>query len=108
VNGELFEYEYFRKLLAYHLVCIVSFFAIHYFVNTKNEIKIVLFTLLSFLLINAIFTILQANQNIFAWYIGNLFSPLEEIQENAEGLNGLLGTSIIPGLFGGVLKKAIT
>ena len=28
INGEIFEYQYFKRLLAYHLVCVVTFLSI--------------------------------------------------------------------------------
>ena len=106
LNGEFSEYDFLKKLLAYHLPCIVAFFAISSIINSYQAIKHTIIVLCAILVFDEIITILQANGNAAAWGIGISLSPLDNISEQADSHEDFRGFSVIPGLFGGVVKNA--
>ena len=61
-NGDFIEYEYVKKLLAYHLVSIVLFLAIQRYINTYRDLQNIILLVSTILLINNI-TIFR----IFFW-----------------------------------------
>lgn len=105
INGELMEYGYFRRLFAYHLPCFVTFFAIFYKVNSKKEIEFVVLFLVIIALFDSIITVMQARGSALAWAIGTILTPLENIEGPASRVDAFLGYSIIPGIFGGVVRN---
>jgi len=105
-NGEITEFDYFRQLLAYHLVCFVAFYAIFLKVNNRDQIFVISVSLLAIIFANSVLTVLQASDNSLAWDIGEKLSPIEEIEDKADDQETIIGISIIPGIFGGVVKNA--
>lgn len=105
-NGELFEYQYFKRLLAYHLPCFVVFYAILHKVNTRQQLEAVITLAVYILLFDSVVTIFQSQGNAYAWAIGQALAPIEEINEKATSQNSVIGISIIPGIFGGVVRNA--
>lgn len=106
LNGEFSEYAFLKKILAYHLPCIIVFFAISLKINTYKAIRHTIIVLFVILIFDEIITVLQANGNSTAWGVGIMLSPLDNINERADTLDGFLGYSVIPGLFGSVVKNA--
>lgn len=106
INGEIFEYQYFKRLLAYHLVCVVSFLSIEYFLNTKEELNRTILLLSFVMLINNLTTILQFTGNELGWTIGMLFGDIQNSIEFSDMHDTLLGVSRTPGIFGGVVNNA--
>ena len=106
LNGEIVEYQYFKKLLAYHLVCIVTFIAIEYYVNSYYDLKRVILLFTVVMLFNNITSILQFNGNDLGWRMGMFFSDIQEEIEFADRHDTLLGISLTPGLFGHVVNNA--
>lgn len=106
INGEFSEYAFLEKILAYHLPCIVAFFAISSKVDTYETIRHTIIVLFVILILDEIITVLQASGNSAAWGVGITLSPLDNINERADSHDGFLGYSVIPGLFGGVVKNA--
>ncbi|MDD6150483.1 MAG: O-antigen ligase family protein [Bacteroides sp.] len=105
-NGEIFEYDYFRKLLAYHLVCIVAFLAIERFVNNYINLQRIILLLSLTLLLNNIVTILQYFDSSMGWAIGMAFDDIESNIDYASTHETMLGASQTPGIFGGVVRNA--
>lgn len=68
-NGEFDEYGVIKVLLAFHLVCIVSYYAIRYYVNSNNTINIVSIILITAIILNSVVTILQYIGNPLGWGI---------------------------------------
>ena len=107
LNGEFEEFEFIKKILAFNLVAIVSFLAIERIVNTSHQLRILIITLLSIILINNFITILQYNGNPIGWAIGYLFSDIDKSVGKIYGHDSLLGMSVTPGIFGDVVKNAL-
>lgn len=105
-NGEIAEFDYFRRLMAFHLVCFVAFYAIFLKVNNKEQISLILVSLLAIILIDGVLTIFQASGNSLAWEVAEKISPIEEVEDNTRERDTILGASIIPGIFGGVVRNA--
>lgn len=106
LNGEIFEYQYFKRLLAYHLVCVVTFLSIEYFLNTKEELNRTILLLSFVMLINNLTTILQFTGNNLGWTIGMLFGDIQNGIEFSDTHDSLLGFSRTPGIFGNVVNNA--
>lgn len=68
-NGEFYEYGVIKVLLAFHLVCIVSYYAVRYYVNSNNTINIVSIILITAVILNSVVTILQYTGNPLGWGI---------------------------------------
>lgn len=106
LNGEIFEYEYFKKLLAYHLVCIVTFLTIERNVNSFLDLKCTILYLTLLLIINNITTILQFSGNNLGWVIGSAFGNIESNIDYFYQHDSMLGVSNTPGIFGNVVTNA--
>lgn len=106
IVGEIIEYQYFKKLLAYHFVCIITFLAIERFVNNRTDVSIVILLLTCVMLLNNITTILQFIGNNIGWSIGQFFGDISENVDFAESHDTILGFSRTPGIFGNVVNNA--
>lgn len=106
LNGEIFEYQYFKRLLAYHLVCVVAFLSIEYFLNTNKELKRTILLLSVVLLINNLTTILQFTGNELGWAIGMFFCDISNNSDFASNHDSLIGFSNTPGIYGNVVANA--
>lgn len=106
LNGEIFEYQYFKRLLAYHVVCVVTFLSIEYFLNTSEELKKTVLLLSFVLLINNLTTILQFTGNEFGWVIGMFFGDISNNVDLASNHDSLIGYSNTPGIYGNVVANA--
>lgn len=105
-TGDILSVDFFHRLLAYDLVCVVSFFAIYLIVNTKIQIRQIVLFLILVCLFDAGISILQFVGSDLGWSIGRFMGPIEGSEENADRYGGLLGTSYIPGIFGNVVPNA--
>lgn len=105
-NGEIFEYEYLKKMLAYHLVCVVTFIAIERYVNSYNDLRRTIILLGGILLLNNIVTYLQYSGSPIGWAIGMAFSDITSNIDYATEHETLLGASQTPGIIGGVVRNA--
>ena len=106
LNGEIIEYQFFKKLLAYHLVSIVTFFSIEHYLNTAQDLKKTIIVLTGIMLFNSVATILQFIGNDIGWSIGMFFGDVQDNIEFTETHNSLLGFSRTPGIFGGAVSNA--
>ena len=106
LNGEIIEYQFFKKLLAYHLVSIVAFFSIEHYLNTAQDLKKTIILLTGIMLFNSVVTILQFIGNDIGWSIGMFFGDVQENIDFTETHNSLLGYSRTPGIFGDVVRNA--
>lgn len=106
IVGEIIEYQYFKKLLAYHFVCIITFLAIERFVNNRTDVSIVILLLTCVMLLNNITTIFQFIGNNIGWSIGQFFGDISENVDFAESHDTILGFSRTPGIFGNVVNNA--
>lgn len=106
LNGEIIEYQFFKKLLAYHLVSIVAFFSIEHYLNTAQDFKKTIIVLTGIMLFNSVATILQFIGNDIGWSIGMFFGDVQDNIDFAETHDSLLGVSRTPGIFGNVVNNA--
>lgn len=106
LNGEIIEYQFFKKLLAYHLVSIVAFFSIEHYINTAQDLKKTIIVLTGIMLFNSVATILQFIGNDIGWSIGMFFGDVQDNIDFSETHNSLLGVSRTPGIFGGAVSNA--
>ena len=104
--NEIMEYEYFKKLLAYHFVCIVAFWAIERYINNRKELSKAILVLTAVMLFNNVITILQFLGNDIGWSIGMLFGDIQNNMDFADSHDSLLGYSRTPGIFGNVVNNA--
>ena len=105
-NGEIVEYGYLKKLLAYHLVCIVTFIAIERYLNNYIDLQKIILLLAAVLLLNNVVTILQYYDNQIGWVVGSVFIDIESNIDYASTHETLLGSSQTPGIMGGVVRNA--
>jgi len=105
-NGEITEFDYFKRLFAYHVVCFVAFYAIYLKVNDRDQILLISVSLLAIIFANSVITVLQASGNSLAWAIGERLSPIEEVEDQANNYDTIVGISIISGIFGDVVRNA--
>lgn len=68
-NGEFSEYGVIKVLLAFHLVCIVSYYAVRYYVNNTKSLSIVGKILIAAVILNSVVTILQYIGSSIGWGI---------------------------------------
>lgn len=99
-NGEIGEYGFFRKVLAYYFVCFVSYFAVGFYVTDKNSAKSLLITLILIATFNNFIAILQFNNNSIGWTIGNYFSDVSSREDFMDSHSDIIGFSVIPGVLG--------
>lgn len=105
-NGDFIEYEYVKKLLAYHLVSIVLFLAIQRYINTYRDLQNIILLVSTILLINNMIIILQFLGYSFGWAFGAMFGDIQSSIDYAETHDTLLGFSNTPGIFGNVVRSA--
>lgn len=105
-NGEFGEYDYVKKFLAYNFVSIIAFFAIEKFVNSHQQLRTLIISLLLLIFVDDIITILQYMKNPISWAIGYVFGDIDKFAGRMENHDSLLGMSATPGLFGDVVKNA--
>lgn len=74
ITGEFFEYGFIKFVLANHLVCIVTYFAIGSFVTNSKKIKAVTNVLLAIMFVSSVVTILQYYNNPFGWRMARILS----------------------------------
>ena len=107
VTGDLMSFGLIRRILAYDLVCIVTFFSIYLKVNNATQIRNIVLFLLAICLFDAIITILQMAGQEIGWIIGQLITPFkEDAAEIAERNSDIVAISIAPGIFGNVVSNA--
>ena len=100
INGEVIEFKFFKKLFAYYLVCLVSYFAVGYHITNINRVRVLLLCLVLIVSFNNIIAILQFANNPFGWKIGNFFGDISSREEFAEIHSDVIGFSFIPGAMG--------
>ena len=106
LNGGIGQYDYFRKALAYYLVCCVAFFAVDYFVDSYKQIRYLVIAFSLLILFDSLITILQFNSNLVGWRIGTFFRGIDQWSDIA-GTQGVdVGVSILPGIFGHPVANA--
>lgn len=66
-NGEFSEYGVIKVLLAFHFVCIVSYYAVRYYVNNTKSLSIVGKILIAAVILNSVVTILQYIGSSIGW-----------------------------------------
>lgn len=106
LNGEIFEYQFFKKLLAYHLVSIVAYLSIEHYVNTVQDLKKTMLVLIGIMLFNNVATILQFVGNDIGWSIGMFFGDNQDNIDFIRTHDTLLGFSRTPGILGNVVNNA--
>ena len=106
LNGEILEYQFFKKLLAYHFVSIVAFLSIEHYVNTVQDLKNTMLVLIGIMLINNVATILQFVGNDIGWSIGMFFGDNQDNIDFIGTHDTLLGFSRTPGILGNVVNNA--
>lgn len=106
LNGEIFEYQFFKILLAYHLVSIITFGAIENYVKSYQDVNRTILLLSVIMLINNTATILQYLGNDIGWAIGMLLGDIQNNMDFLDFHESLLGYSRTPGIFGSVVNNA--
>lgn len=106
ITGDLMNYGFFKRFLAYDLVCITTFFAIYLKVNNKDQFKCILYFLLILCLFNSCITLLQITGQDIGWTIGQYIAPVDEAKDIADTHEGLLAISFAPGIFSHVVSNA--
>lgn len=106
INGEIFEYQFLKKLLAYHLVCVITFLAIEIFVNSEKDLRNTLFILTCIMLVNSVTTLLQYKGSSIGWVFGSFFGDIESSLDYFNTHDTLLGVSNTPGIWGNVVANA--
>ena len=99
-NGEITEYGFVKRLLAYYFVCIISYFAVGCFVPDKNKIHILIWVLVLIATFNNLVAILQFSGNPIGWNIGGFFGDVTKGEEFSDQHADIIGYSVIPGVFG--------
>lgn len=102
-NGEFSEYGVIKFLLAFHLVCIVSYYAVRYYINDIKSLNTAGGILIVAVILNSIVTILQFMGNYIGWGINLALTDFrnEMVVENSETVSDLetmLGLAKTPGL----------
>lgn len=106
INGELTEYGFFKKFLAYHYVGIVTYYAIQRFVISERVLWYSMIVLLLLVSVDAVISILQYYGNSTAWSIGVLLGDDSDKMERLDVFDTMLGVSAVPGVFQNVVKNA--
>lgn len=113
ITGEFFEYGFIKFVLANHLVCIVTYFAIGSFVTNSKKIKAVTNVLLAIMFVSSVITILQYYNNPFGWRMARILSissmneNLEEKIMSAADDETMLGHSYAMGIFDFAFSNAM-
>lgn len=111
MNGEFESHGYIKQILAFHLICIIVYFACHSFIKTEELLRLTTKAMLGVLVVTSIATILQYYENPIGWSIAVLLNSsglTETIQNNMEEGGGtFLGKSITVGIFPYVFTNAM-
>ena len=102
-NGGLHEYGFLNRCLAYYLVCVVSYFAVDYFVKDRSHLIKIIFVFSYIIIVDSVVSILQFQNNPIGWGVGLLFSDAEGIEEYAtfmDSHDSFVGVSKLTGIFG--------
>lgn len=105
-NGEFIEYGFIKKFLAYYLVCIIAYFSIEKFINTRKQLHSFIFFLSTIILFNNLITIFQFMDIPLAWLIGDVLGDISFSVEYLDNHDDIIGASITPGIFGGAVRNA--
>lgn len=100
INGGLDEYAYWERCLAYYLVCVVAYFAVDYSVINKIRIDKIVFVMSLIVLLDAVVTTLQYQNNPLGWSIGSIFSNMDEFAYYLDEHLSYEGVSKLPGIIG--------
>lgn len=111
MNGEFKTHGFIKQFLAFHLVCIIVYYACYTFVTSKRKMIITTRLLMGILVTTCIVTILQYNGSSLGWGIAVTFNSsglTDSIQENMLSSDGdFLGKSITVGIFPYVFTNAM-
>lgn len=101
LNGEYEEYDFTKLFLARFLNCIVTYFAIDYFVKDESLLKKTIVFLIALITLNCIITILQYLGSPIGHAIGLLLITSSEVKADIEAtdLNSLFSADLTIGLF---------
>lgn len=105
VTGEFFVYGFVKFVLANHLVCIVTYFAVGSFVKNNNKFKTVTNVLLTIMFVSSVVTILQYYNNPFGWRMARILSTSTMTESLSDKImrfsddSSMLGHSYAMGIF---------
>ena len=102
-NGGLQEFGFLNRCMAFYLICIVSYFAVDYFVKDQSDLLKITYIFSLIIIADSITSILQFQNNPIGWGIGMLFSDAEGIEEYAtfmDNHDSFMGVSKLTGIFG--------
>lgn len=111
-NGEYEEFELVKNLLAFHLVCIVSYYATRYYVANTKALNYVSLVIIWIVFLNAVVTIMQYFSMPEGWTInltltGNRNEMIVDYSDTLYEGEALLGTAKTPGLFDSVVVNSM-
>lgn len=107
INGGGERFDYFHFVLAFYLVGIVAFFSVDSFVNNSKEINRLIFVISLIILVDAVISFLQYQNNTTGWIVGMIFGDVSEQMDYIDRHNGVgMDISLIAGIFGGPVNNA--
>lgn len=112
INGEFSEYGVIKVLLAFHLVCIVSYYAVRYYVNNTTSLNIIGIILITAVILNSIVTILQYMGNSIGWGINLVLTGYRnemvvDFSDSVSEGDTMLGLARTPGLLDSVVANGM-
>lgn len=121
LNYTAFSSVFFKDLMAVHFVCCIAIFAFPRIFKTEESIQGAFFVIVFGYLLNALVTILQAQDIAMGWSIGMFINPteieeLEELQSKmvdtreakASVIMGIMGRSVGNGYFVATFLPVLT
>ena len=103
VNGGLEEYGLMKMCLSHYLPCVLTYFAVSYFIKSKADFDKLIFVFSCIIIFDSMVTVLQYLNNPIGWGIGLLFSNEEEIESFVNYIDShdsMMGVSKLTGIFG--------
>lgn len=113
ITGEFFVFGFIKFILANHLVCIVTYFAIGLYITDYNKLKGVTKVLVGIMFFTSIITILQYYNNPIGWNFARAFSTSRMSETLSDKLlrfseeSSMLGHSYAMGIFDFAFSNAM-
>jgi hypothetical protein len=105
-NGELGQIDFFKYFFGRYFICFLSFYAIFSLVESKATLRMIIFTIFFFGILNVMASLLQFSGNIVALQIPLLLNVGELEQEKLIAYSGKFGLGVgVVGLFGTIVKN---
>lgn len=101
LNGNAITGTFWKVQFSFHLVSLSAFFVYQILAYKKENIKIIVFSILCAYIMNLVLSYFQYGNNGIAWMIANIINKTStDLYEGYENLDNFLGRAVVSGFLG--------